>query len=146
VKDDHDPAIEAQIRPATDLERAVVRAMHRSNERAWDQAAERYEGWLDEAIALIRSGGTNLLPPEIELLGDLHGCRRAIHLQCAGGRDTLSLWNLGASEVIGVDFSAAMLDLATRLTVATGAPATWIRSDVLDTPASRIEINVFVPH
>ena len=33
---------------------------------------------------------------EVELIGDLHGrCRRAIHLQCAGGRDTLSLWNLG---------------------------------------------------
>ena len=28
-------------------------------------------------------------------------CRRAIHLQCAGGRDTLSLWNLGADEVVG---------------------------------------------
>ena len=43
------------------------------------EAAERYEGWLDEAVRLIGSGGTNLLPPELALIGDLHGrCRRAI--------------------------------------------------------------------
>ena len=87
--------------------------MHAANRAAWDEAAERYEGWFDEAVALIRSGGTNLFGVEIELIGDLHGrCRRAIHLQCAGGRDTLSLWNLGADEVVGVDFSPRMLDLA----------------------------------
>jgi SAM-dependent methyltransferase len=109
--------------------------MHAANRDAWDQAAERYEGWLTEAIDLIRSGGTNLFGAEIELIGDLRGrCHRAIHLQCAGGRDTLSLWNLGADEVVGVDFSPRMLDLARRLTEATDAPARWIESDVLDTP------------
>ena len=109
--------------------------MHTSNQAAWDEAAERYEGWFDEAVALIRSGGVNLFGAEVELIGDLHGrCRRAIHLQCAGGRDTLSLWNLGADEVVGVDFSPRMLELAARLTAATGAPARWIQSDVLDTP------------
>ena len=100
-----------------------MRAMHRANRQAWDEAAERYEGWFDEAVALISSGGTNLLPPELELIGDLHGrCRRAIHLQCAGGRDTLSLWNLGADEVVGVDFSPRMLELARRLSSAVGRP------------------------
>jgi SAM-dependent methyltransferase len=124
-----------RVRPATPAERSDVRAMHESTRAAWDEAAERYERWLDEAIALIRSGGSNLFGAEVELIGDLHGrCRRAIHLQCAAGRDTLSLWNLGADEVIGVDFSARMLALAERLTGATGAPASWIRSDVLDTP------------
>ena len=124
------------VRPATAGERADVRAMHDSNRAAWDEAAERYEGWFEEAVALIRSGGVNLFGAEDELIGDLHGtCRRAIHLQCAGGRDSLSLWNLGADEVVGVDFSPRMLDLARRLTEATGAPATWILSDVLDTPS-----------
>jgi len=123
------------IRPATPTERADPRAMHAANRRAWDEAAERYEGWFAEAEALISSGGTNLLPPELELIGDLHGrCRRAIHLQCAGGRDTLSLWNLGADEVVGVDFSPRMLDLAEQLATATGAPARWVLSDVLDSP------------
>ena len=122
-------------RPATPEEAADVRRMHAATRAAWDEAAERYEGWLDEAIELIRAGGSNLYPVEQALIGDLHGrCRRAIHLQCAGGRDTLSLWNLGADEVVGVDYSPRMLDLARRLTAATGAPATWIEADVLDTP------------
>ncbi len=123
------------IRPATTEERADVRGMHASNRLAWDEAAERYEGWFDEALDLIQTGGTNLFPEEVALIGDLRGrCRRAIHLQCAGGRDTLSLWNAGAEEVVGIDFSPRMLVLARRLTAATGAPARWIESDVLDIP------------
>ncbi len=127
---------EPDVRPADSLEVADVRAMHASNRAAWDQAAERYEGWLDEAIELISAGGTNLFPVEQDLIGDLRGrCRRAIHLQCAGGRDTLSLWTAGADEVVGVDFSPRMLDLARRLTEATGAPASWVLADVLETPS-----------
>ena len=123
------------VRPATPDELADVASMHAANRAAWDEAAERYEGWFDEAVALIRSGGTNLFGVETQLIGDLHGrCRRAIHLQCAGGRDTLSLWNQGADEVVGIDFSPRMLELAARLSEATGAPARWIRSDVLETP------------
>jgi SAM-dependent methyltransferase len=123
------------VRPATPAEAADVRAMHAATRHAWDEAAERYEGWFDEAVRLIRSGGCNLFPVEQELIGDIRGrCRRAIHLQCAGGRDTLSLWNLGADEVVGVDFSPRMLDLAARLAEATGAPARWVECDVLDTP------------
>jgi SAM-dependent methyltransferase len=124
-----------QVRRATPSEAADLRAMHAATRAAWDEAAERYERWLAEAVSLIQSGGTNLFGVEVELIGDLHGrCRRAIHLQCAGGLDTLSLWNLGAAEVVGVDFSPRMIDLAERLTAATGAPARWILSDVLDTP------------
>jgi SAM-dependent methyltransferase len=123
------------IRPATADEAADTRGIHAANRLAWDEAAERYEGWFDEAVELIRSRGSNLFPVEQALIGDLRGrCRRAIHLQCAGGRDTLSLWNLGAAEVVGVDFSPRMLELARRLATATGAPATFVESDVLDVP------------
>jgi SAM-dependent methyltransferase len=127
---------EPHVRPATDAERIDVRRMHAANRLAWDEAAERYERWLTEAIPLIGGGGSNLFPVEIELIGDLHGrCSRAIHLQCAAGRDTLSLWNLGAAETVGLDFSPRMLDIARRLSDAVGAPATWIESAVLDAPA-----------
>jgi len=125
------------VRPATAAELADPRAMHAANRAAWNEAAERYAGWFDEAVALIRAGGSNLFPVEHELLGDLRagsGTARAIHLQCAGGRDTLSLWNLGAREVIGIDISPRMLELAGRLSKATGAPARWIETDVLDAP------------
>jgi SAM-dependent methyltransferase len=131
----HDQDPNADVRPATDAERSDVAAMHRANRAAWDEAAERYERWLPEAIELIRSGRSNLFPVERELLGDLHGgCRRAVHLQCAGGRDTLSLWTQGAAEVVGIDFSPRMLELAARLSEAVGAPARWILADVLDAP------------
>src|SRR5215216_3762716 len=122
----------SNVRPATPAEAADPRAMHAANRAAWDEAAERYEGWFDEAVELIRAGGSNLFPVEHDLLGDLRavnrgaGTKRAIHLQCAGGRDTLSLWNLGAREVIGIDISPRMLALARRLTEATRAPARWI--------------------
>jgi SAM-dependent methyltransferase len=125
------------VRPARPAETADPRAMHAANRAAWDQAAERYEGWFDEAVRLIRSGGTNLFGVEHDLLGDLRagrGTGRAIHLQCAGGRDTLSLWTAGAREVVGIDFSPRMLELARRLSDAVGAPATWIESDVLEAP------------
>jgi SAM-dependent methyltransferase len=126
----------ADVRPASEAERSDVGAMHRANLSAWDEAAEHYERWLPEAIELIRSGGSNLFPVEEALIGDLRGrCRRAVHLQCAGGRDTLSLWNLGADEVVGIDFSLRMLELAKRLTSAVGAPARWILADVVETPA-----------
>ena len=131
-----EPDPDLDVRPATDAERADVTAMHRANRAAWDEAAERYERWLPEAIELIGSGGSNLFPVERELIGDLRGrCRRAVHLQCAGGRDTLSLWNQGAAEVVGIDFSPRMLDLAEQLSAAVGAPARWILADVLDAPA-----------
>jgi SAM-dependent methyltransferase len=35
---------------------------------------------------------------------------------------------------VGIDFSPRMLDLARRLTEATGAPASWVEADVLDVP------------
>jgi len=131
-----EPDEPGDVRPATAAERANVELMHDANRTAWDEAAERYERWLPEAVELIRSGGSNLFPVERGLIGDLNGrCRRAIHLQCAGGRDTLSLWNLGAQEVVGLDFSPRMLELAARLSAAVGAPARWILADVVDAPA-----------
>ena len=144
MSDDHAPASgpETDVRPAAPTELADVGAMHDANRLAWDEAAERYEGWFDEAVELIRGGGSNLFPVEHDLIGDLRaaaelrdGRLRAIHLQCAAGRDSLSLWNAGATEVIGLDISPRMLALAARLAAATDAPARWIEADVLDAPA-----------
>ncbi len=132
---DDDAGDAGDVRPATAGERADVPGMHAANRRAWDEAAERYERWLPEAIDVIRAGGSNLFGVEEALIGPLRGrCRRAIHLQCAGGRDTLSLWNLGADEVVGVDFSPRMLELAEQLSRTVGAPARWVLADVLETP------------
>lgn len=114
---------------------ADVRARHEDNRRAWNEGAMSYAAELEETIAFIRAGGSSLHPIERANLGDLRSwCRVAIHLQCASGRDTLSLWNEGADRVVGVDISDVHIANARRLSEAVGAPATWYRCDVLDTP------------
>ena len=109
---------------------------HESNRQAWSEAAKRYADETQETLAFLRAGGTNFVAPEYDFLRPLMPCDRAIHLQCAGGRDTLSLWNLGAREVIGVDINDDMIALAQQRSEALGAPAHWFRSDVLTTPES----------
>ncbi len=58
--------------------------------------------------------------------------KTAIHLQCAAGEDTLSLLNLGASEVVGVDISEEMIQIAQNISNQLGANARWVRSDILE--------------
>ena len=108
--------------------------LHRINEVAWDKVAAKYEPDIEQDVMLLQAGGTSLLDSEIRILGDLSKwCERAVHLQCSHGLDALSLWKLGAREVIGIDISSAMLKLARRKAELLGAPAIWIHSDVLDT-------------
>jgi ubiquinone/menaquinone biosynthesis C-methylase UbiE len=92
-----------------------TRQRHQANRAAWDEAARHYEREIEQDIAFLRAGGRNLMEPELRFLADLsQWCKRAIHLQCAGGRDTLSLWNQGAAEVIGVDISDKMIACARK--------------------------------
>lgn len=113
-----------------------ARALHRETARAWDEAAEAYEREVEADIEALRGGLMDFCPPELGLVRELcRDCARAIHLQCAGGRDTLGLWNAGAREVVGIDISARMLACARRKSDALGAPARWVCADVLDAPA-----------
>ncbi len=112
-----------------------VKARHEANRVAWNEGAARYTEEIAETIAFLRGGGSNLHPIERANLGDLRAwCRVAIHLQCASGRDTLSLWNEGVPQVVGVDISDVHIANARRIGEALGAPARWVRCDVLDTP------------
>ncbi len=116
-------------------EEREVRARHQENRAAWNEASARYAQEIEADIVFLRNGGKNFEEPEFRYLKDLdRWCRRAIHLQCAGGRDTLSLWNLGAAEVIGVDISDGMIACARQKAEALGAPAQWFCCDVLETP------------
>ncbi|MFI5387663.1 MAG: class I SAM-dependent methyltransferase [Fimbriimonadales bacterium] len=112
-----------------------IKPLHEDNRKGWNEGAEAYEKELDRWIEFLRNGGENFEPPELAYLQDLDKwCQRAIHLQCAGGTDTLSLWNHGAHEVIGVDISDRMIEVARRKAEAIGANAKWYRSDILETP------------
>jgi len=112
-----------------------VRARHQANRAAWNEGAARYTAGLEETIARLRAGKSSLHPIERANLGDLSAwCESAIHLQCASGEDTLSLWLEGAKQVVGVDISDVHIANARRMSAALGAPATWYCGDVLDTP------------
>lgn len=117
---------------------AEVRERHESNRRGWNEGAEGYRAQLDETVARLRAGTSNLHPLEranLLALGPLRAwCGTAIHLQCASGEDTLSLWLEGAGRVIGVDISDRHIENARVVSEALEAPATWVRCDVLDTP------------
>jgi ubiquinone/menaquinone biosynthesis C-methylase UbiE len=113
----------------------IDKGKHQETGVAWNVTAAIYERDEEEDIAMLRAGGTSLLPLEQRFLQGLNTwCERAIHLQCAGGSDTLSLWKMGASEVVGVDISEKMIAVARRKTAALGAPARWYCCDILDTP------------
>lgn len=77
----------------------TVHEMHQSNRAAWNEAAH-YAETQDERIEFLRAGGTHFCDAERPYLQDLgQWCQRVIHLQCAGGTDTLSLWNPEATEL-----------------------------------------------
>jgi SAM-dependent methyltransferase len=110
-------------------------ALARRNAVAWDRTASKYAADIDADVALLQAGGTSLLQPELRVLGPLLGQGgRAIHLQCSHGLDTLSLWRLGASAVVGLDFSERMLAIAEQKSGRLGAPARWVHADVLHPP------------
>ena len=126
-----------RIEPVATTDDDVARR-HDANRAAWNEGAIAYHAELDAAREFIAAGRSNLHPIErrnLERYGPLAAwCRRAIHLQCAGGRDTLSLRTEGALEVIGVDISDRMIAAARELSRLTGVDASWYCCDVLDTP------------
>lgn len=119
--------------PAADADQVLAR--HEANRRAWNEGAAFYTAQFAKTLEFLRAGGSSLHPIERANLGDLRSwCKTAIHLQCASGEDTLSLWNEGASRVIGIDISDVHIANARRLSAALAASAVWYRCDVLETP------------
>ncbi len=119
---------------------AEVRLRHCSNRLAWNEAAACYTEEIEQTVRNLRDRKSSLHPIERRNLvaGDgplIQWCRRAIHLQCAGGYDTMSLLLEGAHEVIGVDISDLQIDNARRTAEQLSLPARWYCCDVLDTPA-----------
>jgi len=112
------------------------RHIHSETGTAWEILAQAgYSAEIEPDIAFIRSGGINLMPVEQRLLRDLdQWCHCALHLQCSGGKDLLSLWNMGAQELVGIDISETLIGYAREKSEALHAPATWYCCDVLDTP------------
>jgi len=122
------------------LPESEIQARHESNRAGWNEGARHYTAQIEATVAFIRAGKSNLHPLERRNLGDLASwCQTAIHLQCASGRDTLSLLNEGVGRVVGVDISDVHIDNARQTCkrlAELGHPvnAAWVRCDVLDAP------------
>jgi len=114
-----------------------VTHIHEGNRDAWNRTAlGGYGSEIDAHVYLLRDGRTSFSEAERELLGDLRGrCQRAIHLQCSHGLDSLSLLNIGADEVVGIDISEEMLTCAGEKSAMLGANAQWIRSVIVAAPS-----------
>lgn len=67
-----------------------------------------------------------------ELLGEVRA-RRVLDLGCGDGHYARRIAAAGAAEVVGVDVSAAMLDLA-RAQENRGAPITYVQADAAELP------------
>jgi SAM-dependent methyltransferase len=113
-------------------------SLHRENVTAWNEAAREYRANLDSTLTFLRAGRSNLHPIErrnLERIGPLDSwCHDAVHLQCASGKDTLSLLNEGVKRVVGVDISPVHIENARLLSAQLDVDAQWYLCDVLDTP------------
>ena len=100
------------------------------NRRNWDERAAIHarDSTGDYMLDRFRAGEDALHVIEAAELGDISG-KRVLHLQCHIGRDTLCLVRRGATAT-GLDFSAAALGVARRLSDETGLKADFVEGTV----------------
>nr|MBN1229178.1 class I SAM-dependent methyltransferase [Anaerolineae bacterium] len=101
-----------------------------SNRSMWDEYAEHHVESSFYDVAGFKSGRNILYKTELEEIGSEVPGKSLLHLQCHFGLDTLSWAQMGASPVIGVDFSPQAVAAARRLSQETGIPATFVQSDI----------------
>jgi len=113
---------------SADLER-----FRTANLALWDELTAIHERSAFYDVDGFLAGRERLGPIELaELAPDVPG-RSLLHLQCHFGLDTLC-WARHGARVTGVDFSSAAIALARRLAAETGLPATFIESDLYESP------------
>ena len=111
--------------------------LHTETGKAWDEASGQYTRELEASIAKLEAGIPNLLEPEIgHLTRLLSAGGDVLHVQCAGGTDTLSLLLVGASSVTGTDISPNMLAIAEEKAARINVDAEWVLADTAHLPES----------
>ena len=111
-----------------------------SNKDAWDQSANLHKT-TDTWTALLNSVGDadfSCLDPTLTgLLQDVGVAGKDIvQLCCNNGRESLSLFGLGAGSVVGVDQSQAFLQQAHELAAVSPHEPEFIESDIHHLPHS----------
>lgn len=102
------------------------------NRKLWNEKTHIHIESEFYAMDKFLAGETSLKEIEIELLGNVKG-KTILHLQCHFGQDTLSLARMGA-KVTGVDISDVAIEKAKILSTQMNLPATFVTSDVYDSP------------
>lgn len=112
------------------MDEAQVLTAHEQNRRSWNAATPAHQSHKLNQAAFFRSGGSTLFAEEADLLGRLDGLSVA-HLLCNCGQDSLSLAQLGAVRIVGVDICDAAIEEARQLSADAGISASFVRADVL---------------
>jgi SAM-dependent methyltransferase len=106
------------------------RSINRAN---WDERVPAHVRSPDYAVERFAADPAHLshvVRFDMPLLGDIAG-KRAVHLQCHIGTDTVSLARLGA-RITGLDFSPPAVAAARKLAAAAGVDAEFVEADVYD--------------
>lgn len=110
-----------------------------SNKAAWDLSAplHRQTARWQELLADVSRPDFSTFDPTITqclLAAGVEG-KRVIQLGCNNGRETLSLFALGAADAVGVDQSAAFLEQAAELATRSPHQPVFVEADIHHLPA-----------
>ncbi|MGI8755631.1 MAG: class I SAM-dependent methyltransferase [Acidimicrobiales bacterium] len=111
-----------------DVDTAAWRTLNRS---WWDERALLHAASPFYDVEGFRDGRDSLQPFETALLGDVRGLR-LLHLQCHFGLDSMSWARSHGASVVGLDFSAPAIDIATALAGELAIDAHFVCADVYD--------------
>ena len=100
------------------------------NRESWNEATRQHNSHKGDQAGFLRWGGSTLFQEEVELLGDIRG-ENLLHLQCNAGQDTLSVATKLGARVTGVDISDEAIGFAKSLSLESGIPGRFIRSEVI---------------
>lgn len=108
-----------------------------SNRQAWNDSADHHQNSPDWQALLneVAQADFSCLDDTLSGLLDVNG-KDVIQLGCNNGRESLSLFALGARSVVGVDQSAAFLEQARVLNARSPHPAEFVESDIHHLPGS----------
>ena len=105
----------------------------RKNLDRWNETTLLHAKSKDYDLEGFMDGKISLHEIEINELKDIKG-KTLLHLQCQFGMDTLSWARLGATRVVGVDYSDVAIDLANKINKELKLPAEFICSNIYDLP------------
>jgi ubiquinone/menaquinone biosynthesis C-methylase UbiE len=109
-------------------------ADHEKNRIAWNEMVNLHIDHPEYKTKEVIEGGSSLKQLELKAMGDVRG-KKLLHLMCQFGLDTLS-WVREGAIVTGVDISDRSIEVADEIKAKAGLTADFVRSDILELPAS----------